>query len=170
MSSKGAKAQTSSQWIINEQADKQLFGIFKKFMGITLGLLIFLTAVMALANVPNFIFFHYHKSLDVLAVFIVLIPFYGGIHKLFATRLDIGRDLVEQGQWKQAVAALDPFAATGQRFLDNTGEAHYLLARAYLGVKEKEKAEAARQFVLKHRKGVWANELESGIPTDGPKK
>ena len=47
--------------------------------------------------------------------------------------------------------------------MDRSGEAHYLLAQAYLGTGDKARAEAAREFV-RHRKGVWAEKLLPGKP------
>ncbi len=48
-----------------------------------------------------------------------------------------------------------------QRFLDGSGEAHFLLAQAYLGIGDKQKAEAARAFV-RRKKSVWAEKLAPG--------
>ena len=102
--------------------------------------------------------------LDVLngaSILIVLVPFYAGIYRLFTARLEIGRERIAARAWSEAVAALEPFAAPTQRFLDRSGEAHFLLAQAYMGMGDKVKAEAARAFV-RRRKGVWAEKLGTG--------
>ena len=108
--------------------------------------------------------------LNFASILVVLIPFYFGIYKLFAARLIIGRERVQRRAWNQAVAALEPFDSWTQRFLDHSGEAHFLLAQAYVGVGNKAKAEAARKFV-RGRKGVWAdrvNGVKSAATTLGP--
>ena len=104
--------------------------------------------------------------LNFVSILVVLIPFYFGIYKLFSARLVIGRERVQSRSWSQAVAALEPFDAWTQRFLDNSGEAHFLLAQAYTGLGDKAKAEAARKFV-RRRKGVWADRV-NGIKTTSP--
>lgn len=107
--------------------------------------------------------------LNFASVLVVLIPFYFGIYKLFAARLTIGRERIQSRSWAQAVAALEPFDNWTQRFLDNSGEAHFLLAQAYMGMGNKAKAEAARKFV-RSRKGVWAdraNGVKSAVTTLG---
>jgi len=108
--------------------------------------------------------------LNFASILVVLIPFYFGIYKLFAARLAIGRERVQRRSWNQAVAALEPFDNWTQRFLDHSGEAHFLLAQAYTSLGDKTKAEAARKFV-RSRKGVWAdqvNGVKSSVTTLGP--
>lgn len=108
--------------------------------------------------------------LNFASILVVLIPFYFGIYKLFAARLTIGRERVQRRSWNQAVAALEPFDNWTQRFLDHSGEAHFLLAQAYTSLGDKTKAEAARKFV-RSRKGVWAdrvNGVKSTVTTLGP--
>ena len=100
-------------------------------------------------------------ALNLLSILIVLIPFYAGIHRLYAARLEIGRERVQARAWSEAVAALEPFDAPMQRFLDGTGEAHYLLAQAYAALGSKERAEKARAYV-RRKKGVWAEKLSPG--------
>ena len=86
------------------------------------------------------------------------------MNRLFAARLRLGRDLVQRRQWAAAIAALDPFAGPSQRFLDGTGEAHYLLARAYAGAGDAAKAARAREFLRRHRPGPWAKKLTTAAP------
>ncbi len=96
-----------------------------------------------------------------ISILIVLIPFYAGVYRLFTARLEIGRERVQARAWSEAVAALEPFDLATQRFLDRSGEAHYLLAQAYAGVGDKARAEKARVFV-RRRKGVWAENWAAG--------
>jgi hypothetical protein len=110
-------------------------------------------------NVPNSPLFRFHKIVDYGSSAIVLTAFYGLLGKLFSKRLEIGRDLVARREWEQAVTTLQPFDTGGQRFLDRTGEPHYLLAQAYAGVKKNDEAAKCRQFVLKYRRGPWAVKL-----------
>ncbi|BDI28452.1 hypothetical protein CCAX7_005030 [Capsulimonas corticalis] len=150
--------------VINEEADRILGRIILRYGGVTFAQLFLMTFAMAPINMKGSPVFKWHQAIDVLSILLVFIPFLLGISKLFAARLRIGRDLVERGVWRQAIAALDPFEGFTQRFLDGSGEAHYLLSKAYAGAGEKAKAERARQFVLKHRAGVWADKLRDPAP------
>ena len=151
--------------VIHPEADRRLGRI-----AITYGLIVFTLLVLTSLLVPLIDagqqpktlgdLLHKPKlaALNLLSILVVLIPFYFGIHRLFAARLEIGRERVGARAWREAVAALEPFASLMQRFLDGSGEAHYLLAQAYTGMGEKGKAEAARAFV-RRKKGVWADKL-----------
>jgi hypothetical protein len=150
--------------IINEDADRILGRIIIRYGLLTFVLLMLATAGMAFVNIPQSRFYHYHKPLDLLSILVVLIPFFIGISRLFATRLQLGRGFVAQRRWREAVAALDPFEGSGQRFLDSAGEAHYLLYLAYSGLGARAKAESARAFLLRHRRGVWTDMLKTAPP------
>lgn len=157
--------------IINDDADRALGRIILRFGMLTFVLLVLATLGMSFVNlnVPQNHLFKYHKPLDLLSILIVLIPFFIGINRLFAARLRLGREFVAQRRWREAVAALDPFAGRGQRFLDSSGEAHYLLAQAYAGAGQTAKAETARAFVLRHRPGSWAEKLKSAPARPTPR-
>ncbi len=143
--------------IINEDADRKLGKIILRYGGGSFLLLLLATFAMPFVNVPRSPLFSMRHFLDMLSILVVLTPFFLGISRLFGARLKIGRELVNNRRWQESIAALDPFAGAGQRFLDTTGEAHYLLSRAYRAVGEQAKADAARAFVLRHRPGVWAD-------------
>ena len=98
--------------------------------------------------------------LNGLSLLIVLVPFYFGIYKLFQARLEIGRERVQARAWTEAVAALEPFDRPIQRFLDHSGEAHYLLGQAYAGAGDKVRAEKARAFVRRKTGSPWAEKLQ----------
>src|SRR5579883_2114790 len=66
--------------------------------------------------------------LDFVSILIVMSPFFLGTNRFFAARLRFGREFVEKREWHKAVASLEAFNHIGQRFLDPTGEAHYLLS------------------------------------------
>lgn len=155
--------------VINDDADRRLGRIILRFGGLTFALLIIATVGMAFVNMPQSRLFRYHKPLDLLSILVVLIPFFVGINRVFAARLVLGREFVAARRWREAVAALDPFAGRGQRFLDTSGEAHALLAQAYAGLGESAKAEMMRAFVLKHRPGVWADQIKSAPARHAPK-
>ncbi len=143
--------------VINEDADRALGRIILRYGLATLVLLVAMTGVMSVVNalVPGPL----HRFLDTVGLLVVMLPFFAGMNKLFAARLALGRDLVGQRRWREAIAALDPFAGAGQRFLDKTGEAHYLLSLAYQGTGDSPRANAARAFVRRHRAGPWAQRL-----------
>jgi hypothetical protein len=145
--------------VINEEADRVLGRIIVRYGFLTFGLLVIVTVGMSFVNAlilgPSHKVFR--QSIDALSILIVLTPFFLGVNRLFTARLRLGRELVAQRRWREAVAALDPFAGRGQRFLDSTGEAHALLAQAYAGQGNVARADAARAFVQRHRPGPWAD-------------
>ena len=154
--------------VINPEADRRLGRIALTFGLIVFALLVLTTILLSVVNAgsqPKTLGDLIHSPklavLNFLSIIVVLVPFYFGIHRLFAARLEIGRERVQARAWREAVAALEPFAAPMQRFLDGTGEAHFLLAQAYTGMGEKEKAESARAFV-RRKKGAWAEKLTPG--------
>ncbi|MGO8671792.1 MAG: hypothetical protein ACLQVD_10555 [Capsulimonadaceae bacterium] len=142
--------------VINAEADKRLGRMVTQMM---VTMLILLLAETLLMPVLSLRFMKYHKAIAYGSMFVVLVPFYWQAIRLFAARLEIGRDLVNKREWKQAIAALEPFNSFGQRWLDRSGEAHYLLSVAYTSLKNGKKAEQTRQFVLKHRPGPWSEKL-----------
>ncbi len=154
--------------VINSEADRRLGRIAITYGLIVFVLLVLTTLLLIVVNAesqPKTLTDLIHNpklaGLNLLSILIVIIPFYFGIHRLFAARLEIGRERVGARAWREAVAALEPFSAPMQRFLDGSGEAHYLLAQAYTGLGDKGKAESARAFV-RRRKGIWAEKLTPG--------
>ena len=143
--------------VINEAADRALGRIIIRCGLATLVLLLLMTVVMSVVNalVPGPL----HRFLDTLGLLVVMLPFFIGMNKLFGMRLKLGREFVANKHWREAVAALDPFAGTGQRFLDKTGEAHFLLSIAYQHTGDTRKAAQSRAFVQRHRPGEWAERL-----------
>lgn len=153
---------------INPEADRRIGRIAITYGLLVFALLILTTLALSYANAasqPKTLADLIHSpklaALNLGSILIVLVPFYFGIHRLFAARLEIGRERVGARAWREAAAALEPFAAPMQRFLDGSGEAHFLLAQAYAGMGEKGKAEAARAFV-RRKKSVWAEKLTPG--------
>jgi hypothetical protein len=148
--------------VINEEADRLLGRLTVRWIIVWFVLLTVLFLVGSFESGLH----KNHKTLDpisLLTMLIFLIVFYAGNGQIYSTRLKIGRELVGRREWAQAVAALLPFDAFGQRMLDRSGEAHYLLSLAYAGLKKSDKADQCRQFVLKHRKGEWSVKL-GGAP------
>ena len=150
-------------FVINPEADKRLGRIALSYGVGVFALLVLTTFAVPYANslyphmplVPK-------ALLNGLSLVVVLVPFYFGIHKLYEARLEIGRERVSARAWTEAVAALEPFAAPMQRFLDGTGEAHYLLGQAYAGAGDKARAEKARVFVRRKTGSPWAEKLQPG--------
>ncbi len=152
---------------INPAADRRLKRIIYGYGIVVFALLFLTTFALAWANAkyggptlksmatPRLVL------LNIASILVVLIPYYAGIHRLYTARLEIGRECVAARAWSEAVAALDPFNAPLARFLDGSGEAHFLLAQAYTGLGEKVKAEKARA-VVRRKKGVWADRLNAG--------
>jgi len=163
----------TSNPVINPEADKILSRIAFRYGLLVFALLIadtfFLSYADALMRPKNLsgLFKPALVVINFASILVVLVPFYYGIYKLFSARLSIGRERVQARAWSEAVAALEPFDAWAQRFLDQSGEAHFLLAQAYTGLGDKAKAESARKFV-RRRKGVWADRVKGVKPVGSP--
>ena len=151
--------------IINPEADKILGRMTVQTFVFTMTALILLTVVMPFFNQPPTAHhpastvWKYHQIIDFGSAALIIAVLYTMNGRLFATRLSIGRDLVAKREFRQAAVCLQPFEAFGQRWLDRSGEAHYLLAQAYAGSNNKVKAEECKTFVIKHRPGPWAAKL-----------
>jgi len=146
--------------IINPEADRILGRMSIQAIVVTIVLVTFVTMFVPLANDPQAkSIFPYHRLIDALSVAVVIVPFFLLTNRVYAGRLRIGRDLEARGEHRQAIAALEPFNYWHQRFLDSTGEAHFLLAKAYDGIGQKDKAKKCRDYVLRSRRGPWADAL-----------
>jgi hypothetical protein len=149
--------------VINPDADRRLGRI-----ALTYGAIVFILLTISTFAVP-YVNAQFPRLpllpkaiLNGLSMLIVLVPFYFGIYRLFQARLEIGREQVQARAWPEAVAALEPFSAPMQRFLDHSGEAHYLLGQAYAGLGDKVRAEKARAFVRRKKESPWAEKLQPG--------
>ena len=151
--------------IINPDADRRLGRIALSFGAVVFVLLILTTFAVPYADTKYHLPVLLKSLLNGGSLLIVLIPFYFGIYKLFQARLEIGRERVLARAWPEAVAALEPFSSPMQRFLDHSGEAHYLLGLAYAGAGDKVRAEKARAFVRRKEGSPWAEKL---LPSKGP--
>lgn len=149
----------ASRSIINPDADRRLGRIALTYGAIVFALLVLTTFAVPYAD------FQFHLPvlpkaiLNGLSMLVVLIPFYFGIYKLYQARLEIGRERVQARAWPEAVAALEPFSAPMQRWLDSTGEAHYHLGTAYAALGDKVRAEKARVYVRRKKDSPWAEKL-----------
>ncbi len=152
--------------IINEQADRELHRILRIYGGITVVAWLIAPLAMSFINTPASSLYKDHRFWDTISVMVLVTPFFVMIQKMTDARLRIGRSLVQERRWREAVAALDWSSAPTQRFLDRTGEAHYLMSIAYQGLGDKVKAEKMRAFVRKNRSGPWAEKLAGVGPTN----
>ncbi|GIV17390.1 MAG: hypothetical protein KatS3mg022_2825 [Armatimonadota bacterium] len=78
----------------------------------------------------------------------------------------LGRTAVQKHLWHAARAALEPFSRFGNRGFDWDGEAHYLLMRTYLSLGDVRRAEKARDFLLRNRRGKWVERARKAIPSE----
>ncbi len=155
------KTPAPRSYVISPEADRRLIRISLLYGGISFVLLLLLTFAVPYANV-RFPLPPVPKAiLNWGSLLIVLLPFLAGVTRMNAVRLEIGRERVGARAWTEAVAALEPFDAPWQRFLDGTGEAHFLLGQAYAGLGDKVKAERARAFVRRKAGSPWAEKLQS---------
>ncbi len=148
--------------VINADADRRLARIALSFGAVVFALLVLTTFAVPYANAKYHLPTVPMAILNGLSLLVVLVPFYFGIYKLFQARLEIGRERVQARAWTEAVAALEPFSAPTQRFLDASGEAHYLLGQAYAGAGDKVRAEKVRAFVRRKTGSPWAEKLQPG--------
>lgn len=148
--------------VINPDADRRLARIALSFGAVVFVLLVLTTFAVPYADAKYHLPTVPMAILNGLSLLVVLVPFYFGIYKLFQARLEIGRERVQARAWTEAVAALEPFSAPTQRFLDASGEAHYLLGQAYAGAGDKVRAEKARAFVRRKAGSPWAEKLQPG--------
>ena len=151
--------------VINPDADRRLGRIALSFGAVVFVLLILTTFAVPYADIRFHLPLLPKALLNGASMLVVLIPFYAGIIRLYAARLEIGRERVGVRAWPEAVAALEPFASPMQRFLDHTGEAHYLLGTSYAALGDKVRAEKARAFVRRKTGSPWAEKL---LPGKGP--
>lgn len=145
--------------IINEEADRILGRMTLQTMGVLFLAVIAMTVLGALTSEQHSRAYAYHRPIAFFTSLFMLVVFYWMNGRVYAKRLEIGRELAAKREYKQVIACLNPFDALGGRSLDGTGEAHYLLAQAYAGTGNKARGEKCRQFVLKYRKGPWAVKL-----------
>jgi len=151
--------------VINPDADRRLGRIALTYGAIVFVLLTLTTFAVPYADAAFRLPQTPKAILNGLSMLVVLIPFYFGIYRLFQARLEIGRERVQARAWPEAVAALEPFSSPMQRFLDHSGEAHYLLGMAYAGLGDKVRAEKVRAFVRRKAGSPWAEKL---APNQGP--
>ncbi len=148
-------------YVINADADRRLTRLASLFFGITIVLLLAVTLGMPFLNAMTALPLWPKRLLNYLSLLVVLIPFFAGINRMNAARLEIGRERVQARAWAEAVAALITFDTPFQRFLDADGEAHYLLGQAYAGLGDKVRAEKARAFVRRKTGSPWAQKLQA---------
>ena len=145
--------------VINPDADRRLGRIALSFGAVVFILLTLTTFAVPYADARYHLPIVPKAILNGASLLVVLIPFYAGIYRLFQARLEIGRERTQARAWPEAVAALEPFDAPMQRFLDHSGEAHYLLGTAYAALGDKARAEKARAFVRRKTGSPWAEKL-----------
>jgi len=152
-------------FVINADADRRLARISLLYSGVSFVLL------LALMFLIPYIIVHYPLTpllrflLQWGTLLVIFVFFLVGADRTNAVRLDIGRERVQARVWSEAVAALRPLDSLLLRFWDRTGEAHFLLAQAYVGLGDKVRAEKARAFVRRKPGSPWAEKL---APNQGP--
>ena len=152
-------------YVINPDADRRLTRLALLYGGIPFLLLLAVTVGMPFLNAAVVLPIWPKRLLNYLSLLVILVPFFIGINRTNAARLEIGRERVQARAWSEAVAALITFDTPFQRFLDATGEAHYWLGQAYAGLGDKVRAEKARAFVRRKTGSPWAEKLQ---PNKGP--
>ena len=147
---------------INEEADKALMRIFIRYAIIAgvVALVMMTLCGFVYARFPHNRLFAPTGPVYTLSMFLCFATFYFGQHKQASMRMEFARRYVAEQRWAEAAAALVSFASFGQRSLDRSGEAHYLLAQAYERLGKKREAANIRAWVVKHRAGSqWAQKI-----------
>lgn len=151
--------------VINPDADRRLTRMALLYGGVSFALLLAVTFGMPILNFTTHLPLWPKRLLNYLSLLVVLVPFFVGVNRMNAARLEIARERVQARAWTEAIAALITFDTPFQRFLDASGEAHYLLGQAYAGVGDKVRAEKARAYVRRKKDSPWAEKLQ---PSKGP--
>ncbi len=149
-------------YVINADADRRLTRLALLYGGISFVLLLAVTFGMPILNAATALPIWPKRLLNYLSLLVVLVPFFAGVNRMNAARLEIGHERVQARAWTEALAALITFDTPFQRFLDASGEAHYLLGQAYAGAGDKVRAEKARAFVRRKTGSPWAEKLQPG--------
>jgi hypothetical protein len=89
--------------------------------------------------------------LDVASAGLIMGIFWGGISSIHKSLLGFGRHFLAEKRYADAAEVLTSLNQQGQHFLDQTGEAHYLISIALDKTGKPETAKKARDFVLKNR-------------------
>ncbi len=155
--------------LISDEADRELSKILLIYGIPTLVLFVAAPIACGYFDIPHSPLFKLHRIVDFLSVFIAFIPFFLAVERMKAIRMKFGRRYIQSGEWKQAAAALEPYTHFGQRFIDSSGEAHYLASIAQDRLGKRAQAQRNRDFVLNHRKSSeWAAKLREKLQSKAP--
>jgi len=122
-------------------------------------------------NMPTNPLFKIHKALDIISTLVIMAPFFIGVNVMNRVRMKYARRYVQEENWKAVYYAVESFTHFGQKWMDSTGEAHYLFAIALERQGQRDPAKKARQFVTKHRpSGEWAAKLRDVEASRAPRK
>jgi hypothetical protein len=157
--------------LISPEADRELLRIVVVFGGTFFVLALLLNAGMAWVNLPHTPLYGMRRFLDTISVLVFMTPFFLGINIMNKARLKYARKYVQEENWKAVYYSVEFFTHLGQKWLDSTGEAHYLLAIALDHQGQREAARKARLFITKHRpSGEWAAKLRAVEASRAPRK
>ena len=100
------------------------------------------------------------------ATFGIMFPFVRGAAKVFKEIKRLGIERLEKRKYADAQFALDYFHRFGQMSFDPTGEAHYHLIRAHIGLGNMEKARDLVVWMQKHRRlREWTTQAATALET-----
>jgi hypothetical protein len=103
--------------------------------------------------------------LDAVAVMALLLVIHSYSRGQMGLRLQFARESFQAGNWSETFALLQPLASgcllnLRSRF-DGTGEGYWLLASAAAQLDEREAEEYCLRFLVRYRKGEWAERAEN---------
>ncbi len=164
-------SQTPKEALISPEADRELLKLMIAYGGTLFVLLLLLQTAAVWINMPHSPLFPFRKVMDVAIVFVIMMPFFIGMRKMVDVRLKYARRYVAEEDWKAVFYSVEFFDHIGQKWMDSTGEAHYLLAVALERQGQRDAARKARLFVTKHRpSGEWAAKLREVEAGRAPRK
>jgi hypothetical protein len=156
----------ATEQAIIEEAQRELRVIWWRYtLWITILMLVaplVMTVLAALLRLGQVSFL----VLNFVVVFVLVQVMLYQVRRSYLRLKQLGRTAVQKHLWQAARVALEPFSRFGNRGFDWDGEAHYLLMRTYLSLGDAPRAAKVRDFLLRHRRGKWAERARKAVPLE----
>jgi hypothetical protein len=165
------RPQKETEPLISPEADKTLWKIVIAYGGSFVTLFLLAPLLVSYANLTKSPLFPIHRFIDTLSTMLIMLPFFFGINAMNKARMKFARQYAAEENWKAVYGSTETFSQFGQKWMDSSGEAHYLLAIALERLGHRPEATKARLFVTKYRpNGEWAAKLREVEAGRAPRK